>query len=128
LILPDTSALIDSLTGPQRLLPELRAALQRGERLVLSTLVLYEWLRGPRLAEELAFQEALLPIAAALPFGADEARLAAVLYRAVGRPRRREADLAIAACAVVWGAELWTTNPRDFRDVPKLRLFEPGNR
>jgi len=83
---------------------------------------------GPRLAEELAFQDALLPIAAALPFGADEAKVAAVLYRAVGQPQRREADLAIAACAVVWGAELWTTNPRDFRDVPKLRLFEPGSR
>ena len=108
-------------------MPELRAALQRGERLILSALVLYEWLRGPRLAEELAFQEALFPVAGALPFGPDEAKVAAALYRAVERPRRREADLAIAACAIVWGAELWTTNARDFRDIPQLRLFEPGD-
>ncbi len=101
----------------------MRGLLHRGERLVLCTLVLYEWLRGPRLAEEFAMQEALFPAAAALPFGPQEALVAAALYEAVERPRRREADLAIAACAIVRGAELWTLNPRDFRDVPRLELY-----
>jgi len=34
----------------------------------------------------------------------------------------READIAIAACAIVREAELWTLNRADFRDIPNLRL------
>lgn len=101
----------------------MRKLIHRGERVMLCTLVLYEWLRGPRLAEELAMQEALFPSEAALPFGPLEATVAAALYQALRRPRRREADLAIAACAIVLGAELWTLNSPDFRDVPRVELF-----
>ena len=42
----DTSVLIDALTGPARLGPELRDVVRKGERVLISTLVLYEWLRG----------------------------------------------------------------------------------
>ena len=92
--------------------------------MVVSGLVLYEWWRGPRLASELAAQEALFPAAAAISFGAEEALIAASLYRAVERPRGRELDLAIAACAVARGASLWTLNAKDFADVPGLRLVD----
>lgn len=34
-------------------------------------------------------------------------------------------DIAIAACAIVRDAELWTLNPADFRDIPGLRLAVP---
>src|SRR5262249_44789025 len=108
MIVIDTSALIDSLTGPRRSAPALRAAIEHGERLLLPSLVLYEWLRGPRLPEELAAQEALLPASGALPFGTAEALLSARLYRSVRRPRSRELDLAIAACAILKEASLWT--------------------
>lgn len=124
MVLADTSALIDALTGPQRSLPVLRRLVLDSERVVVPTLVLYEWLRGPRLPEELEMQEALFPAAAAVPFGPQEARVAASLYTRIDRPRRREVDLAIAACAIVCGAALWTTNPRDFRDVPRLQLYK----
>jgi predicted nucleic acid-binding protein len=30
--------------------------------------------------------------------------------------------LAIAACAIVRDAELWTLNLADFKDIPQLRL------
>jgi predicted nucleic acid-binding protein len=119
----DTSVLIDALTGPRRSGDALRGALERGERVLLSTIVLYEWLRGPRRAEELAAQEGLVPAAAAVAFGPEEAAIAARLYGSVQRPRGREIDLAIAACAVTHGAAFWTLNPRDFRDVPGLRLY-----
>jgi predicted nucleic acid-binding protein len=89
---------------------------------VLPTLVLYEWLRGPRITEELEAQAALFPAGEAIPFGPDEAALAAHLYRRVARARGREIDLAIAACAIAWSAELWTLNRKDFADVPSLRL------
>ena len=43
----DTSALVDALTGPRRSLETLIALTDRGHRLALSTIVLYEWLWGP---------------------------------------------------------------------------------
>lgn len=121
----DTSVLVDALTGPKRSAPALRRALEAGERLLLPSLVLYEWLRGPRRREELAAQEALLPREQALPFGEEEAALAARLYAAVDRPRGREVDLAIAAAALAREARLWTLNPEDFAAVPGLELYRP---
>jgi predicted nucleic acid-binding protein len=126
LILLDTSVLIDALTGPRRSARRLRAAIDRGERILISTLVLYEWLRGPRHEEEITAQEALFPGASAIAFGNDEASLAARLYRTVRSPRGREIDLAIAASALTHRAALWTLNPRDFSDIPHLRLVEEG--
>jgi predicted nucleic acid-binding protein len=118
----DTSALIDALTGPRRSLAKLTALVDDGHRIAISTLVLFEWLRGPRVRAEIAAQEALLPGQGAAPFSAVEAGLAAGLYRTLSRPRGREIDLAIAACALAHGAALWTLNPVDFQDIPGLRL------
>ena len=118
----DTSVLIDALTGPRRSAPQLRKWIDNRERILLSTLVLYEWLRGPRLREEIEAQATLFPSAMAIPFGPQEAVVAADLYRALHRPRGRELDLAVAACALTHGAALWTLNPGDFRDIPNLRL------
>lgn len=118
----DTSVLVDALTGTRRSAPALRAAIEAGERIHLSAIVLYEWLRGPRQPIELADQEALFPQEDAVPFGPAEAARAARLYARVKRPRGREVDLAIAACAIVHGARLWTLNREDFIDVPDLEL------
>ena len=118
----DTSVLVEALGAGGSLAGELRRAFEAGERIVLPTLVLYEWRRGPRLPEELAAQEALLPSDETLPFGPEEAALAADLYRRLPRPRGREVDLAIAACALTWNARLWTLNRHDFDDVPELEL------
>jgi len=121
----DTCVLVDALTGPRRSAAALRALIERGERISFSALVLYEWLRGPRRPEELRVQEALFPAGEAAVFGQPEAALASELYRLVKRPRGRELDLAIAACAILQDAALWTLNPRDFADIPKLRLADP---
>ncbi|MEO7794257.1 MAG: type II toxin-antitoxin system VapC family toxin [Thermoanaerobaculia bacterium] len=123
MIVVDTSALIDSLTGPRRSAARMRALLMEGERLVLPALVLYEWFRGPRLEPELAAQEALFPRAGALAFAAQEAAIASRLYAAVARPRGREIDLAIAAHALAFEARLWTLNLDDFSDIPHLQLL-----
>jgi predicted nucleic acid-binding protein len=123
LIVLDTSVLIDALTGPKRSAPLLRQAIDRGERLLLPALVLYEWLRGPRLEAELEAQEALFPSMTAVPFGPVEAVAASRLYRALSRPRSREIDIAIAVVAIGKNADLWTLNPRDFADIPKLSLY-----
>ena len=125
MIVIDTSLLVDALTGLKRSGPAIRSALAEGEEILLPALVLYEWLRVPRLSEELAAQEALFPARSAIPFDIEQARVSADLYRTVSRARSREVDLAIAACALVRGARLWTVNGADFQDVPGIRLYVP---
>ncbi len=120
----DTSVLVDALTGARRSAPALRKTFERGERVALSTVVLYEWLRGPRREVEIVDQEALFPLDQAQPFSAREAAVAAGLYRQVSRARDREFDLAVAACALTSGAILWTLNDVDFQDIPGLTLFQ----
>lgn len=121
----DTSALVDALTGPRRSLETLIGLTDAGHRLALSSIVVYEWLRGPRTRAELGAQEELFPSEQAAAFGPAEAIVAARLYKQVTRARGREIDLAVAACAIANGAAIWTLNPADFRDIPDLRLIEP---
>ena len=61
-------------------------------------------------------------VEAAVVFGPAEAAVAATLYGRVGRPRGREVDLTVAACALIAGAALWTLNRDDFHDIPDLRF------
>jgi len=119
----DTSALIDALTGPRRSLERLSGFVAEGHRVVLSTIVLYEWLRGPRTTADLRVQEEMFPRRAAVPFDSEAAAQAAMLYRRTPRPRGREVDLAVAACALAQGAALWTLNCDDFGDLPGLELM-----
>jgi predicted nucleic acid-binding protein len=121
----DSSVLVDALSGPRRSLAALERTVAAGHVIAISTIVLYEWRRGPRTAEDVADQEALLPAEESRPFGAAEALRAADLYRHVARPRGRDVDLAIAACALEHGARLWTLNRAEFRDLPGLKLFDP---
>jgi predicted nucleic acid-binding protein len=121
----DTSVLIDALTGDRRALPALRRVVADSIRLGVSSLVLYEWRRGPRVAQELALEAALLGPDTVAAFGEQEARVAAAVYRQVKRPLGRELDIAIAACALAQDASLWTLNPEAFRDIPGLHLHRP---
>lgn len=125
MIVLDTCVLVDALTGPKRSAAALRTAIERGERILMPTLVLYEWLRGPRVTEELLAQEALFPRKESIPFGPQEAYRAAELYKDLSRPRGREIDLSIAACALVRNADLWTLNVSDFNDIPGLPVSSP---
>lgn len=123
----DTTVLVEALRPRSPVSAQLRAAIRDGERLATCTLVLYEWLRGPRRPEELVAQQVIVPSADAWPFGTTEAILAAELYRRVPRARQRTIDLAIAACALARDAGLWTLNPQDFADVPGLALYQPAS-
>jgi predicted nucleic acid-binding protein len=118
----DTSALVDSLTGTKRSEPVLYRLVQQ-EVLALPSLVIYEWLRGPRTRHEIADQEVLFPANEVVPFAPEDAALSADIYRSVRRARSREIDIAIAACAIRHKAELWTLNPSDFADIPGLKLW-----
>ena len=118
----DTSALVGALAEPCDAADRLYAFIDEGHRLQLSSIVLYEWLRGPRTVSELRVQEELFPRRQAVPFDAAAAARAAALYARLPRPRGRDLALTIAACALVNEAMLWTLNPRDFSDVPGLKL------
>ena len=122
MIVLDTSILIDSLSGMKRSARALRGVIEAGQRIVILTLVLYEWLRGPRMPNKITAQEALFPSDVSLPFGTAEAMMSAKLYRNIKRPRGREIDIAIAACALVRDADLGTLNQADLFDIPGLRL------
>jgi predicted nucleic acid-binding protein len=120
----DTSLLIDAFTGERRSMARVRHATMKGDVTTFSTIVLYEWLRGPRHPDELRDQELLFPRETSVAFGAHEAAEAARLYRRVAHARGREVDLAIAACAIVQNASLWTLNREDFVDIPGLTLAD----
>lgn len=67
-----------------------------------------------------------------IPFDAEAARIygrvAAAVVGAGRKPRRRLADLMIAAIAIAEELPLFTTNPKDFAGVDKLLTVVPVNR
>jgi predicted nucleic acid-binding protein len=119
----DTCVLIDVLGGHRALAPRLRQLLERGERISFSSLVLFEWRRGPRMIEQIEAQESLFPSSEAVAFEAADAIRASEIYRRLKRPRGREVDIAIAACAITHDAKLWTLNTPDFEDIPDVQLM-----
>ena len=121
----DTSVLVAATDPAGDALNQLRRLIAAGEPIAISSIVLYEWLRGPRTQADLVMQAALFPNEAAGPFGVAEAAEAAAIYRRVKRARGREVDIAIAACALTQSAMLWTLNPQDFKDIPGLELLQP---
>ena len=68
MIVIDTSLPVDALTGLKSSGLAVRGALDEDEKILSPALVLYEWLRGPRIGEELALQESLFPSKSAVPF------------------------------------------------------------
>jgi len=119
----DASVLIDILTRQRPLLGAYERTVAARHRVGMSTIALYEWLRGPRTDLEIRLQREICPDDRIASFGSSEAAVAADLYRRVKSARGREADIAIAACALEHGAAIWTTNPRDFANIPGVRLY-----
>jgi predicted nucleic acid-binding protein len=121
----DTSVLVDAFTGPRRSLAALESATVNGEVVTFCSIVLYEWLRGPRTDAEIETVRAFFQTDRVATFGERDAQTAAALYRRVKRARQRQADLAIAASAIEDSAVLWTLNAGDFDDIPDLTLYRP---
>jgi predicted nucleic acid-binding protein len=89
-----------------------REWLRAGEGLGISALGWAEFLSGPIEAEAFAVVARLVP--RCLPFGEDEAPLAARLFNDTGRRRGSLMDCMIAATAIRHRAALATVDERDF--------------
>jgi len=118
----DTDFLVYALgaRGPER--AKLFALSESDAQLQISAIAWYEFSRGPRRPEQLAIGRSFFSPDGIIPFSEEIASKAAELFRTLGSPRKRAADIAIASTALALGATLLTRNRRDFSDIPGLNL------
>ncbi len=121
----DTDFLVYALSsaGPER--DRLRELADSEAEIQMSAVAWYEFSRGPRIPEQLAVARSFFPEDGVVPFSEDLAATAADVYRRLGSPRRRGADVAIGVTAAAMDARLLTRNGRDFAGIPHLEVEEP---
>jgi predicted nucleic acid-binding protein len=123
----DTDFLVVALSeaGPER--NRLIELAESETEIQISAIAWYEFSRGPRTPEQLAVARSLFFEDGVVPFSEEIATIAAEVYRNLGSPRRRAADIAIGVTASCLEATLLTCNANDFAGVPRLQL-EPAVR
>lgn len=122
----DTDFLVFALSvaGPER--KRLRAIAESDAVMEISAVAWYEFARGPRTPQQLAVARSLFPDDGVVPFSEILASHAAEVFRRLGSPRRRAADVAIGVTAAHSGAVLMTRNARDFAGIPDLDVQTAG--
>lgn len=116
----DTDFLIYALSQSGAERNRLRRAAESDAVLQISAVAWYEFCRGPRLPEQIAVARSLF--ADVVPFDEVLAAHASEVFRRLGSPRRRAADIAIGVTAAATAAVLLTRNARDFAGIPDLEL------
>ena len=106
--------------GPER--ERLFRILDAGAPVAMSAWAWYEFQRGPRSPEQLAAAAVLLGDSGIVPVSADIAEEAGEVFRALGSPRSRAADILIGVTARLCGATLLTRNAEDFAGIDGLIL------
>lgn len=109
----DTSFLIRALIPESGEDGLLRRCLEDGTPLVMSAIAWTEFLCGPLRAPEIRLAAEI--VGEVVPFGREEAAVAADLFNRSGRRRGSLVDCMVAAAAMSRDAELATANPADFR-------------
>jgi len=124
----DTDFLVYALSaaGPER--RRLRALADSDAEIQMSAVAWYEFCRGPRTPEQLAVARSFLGEDGVLAFTQASAVEAADVFRRLGSPRRRAADVAIGVTAAIHQGVLLTRNARDFAGIPGLRTEAGGGR
>ena len=118
----DTDFFVYALSAPGPERKRLGTLSESDAEIQVSAVVWYEFSRGPRTPEQLAVARSFLGEDGVLAFSEGLAAQAADVFRHLGSPRRRAADVAIGVTAAVHGAVLLTRNARDFAGIPDLRL------
>jgi tRNA(fMet)-specific endonuclease VapC len=118
----DTDFLVYAISraGPER--RRLVAIADEEIDIRMSAVAWYELSRGPRTPEQLAVARSFLGEDGIVPFDGELAARAADVFRSLGSPRKRGADIAIGVTAAAMSAALVTRNRRDFAGIPGLRL------
>ena len=109
-----------SVSGPER--QRLLGLAESGADLQMSAVAWYELARGPRTPEQLAVARSFFAADGIIPLSEELAESAAKVFRELGSPRRRGADVVIGVTAAAMGALLLTRNDDDFAGIPDLRL------
>jgi tRNA(fMet)-specific endonuclease VapC len=118
----DNDVLVHALAGagPER--RRLLALIDAGDEIGISAVAWYEFCRGPRTAEQLAVGRAFFGGDGVAPFDEQLANRAGEVFRLLGSPRKRAADIAIGVTAAEADAVLLTRNRRDFAGIPGLKV------
>lgn len=118
----DTDFLVYALSvrGPER--KKLDELARSEAEFEISAVAWYEFSRGPRTADQLAVARSLFGSDGVVPFSEELAEQAASVFRSLGSPRKRAADIAVGVTATSAGAALVTRNAKDFAGIPGLKL------
>ena len=122
----DTDFLVYALSSPGPERRRLRALAASDAEIQMSAVAWYEFSRGPRTPEQLAVARSFLGEDGVVAFSESTAAEAADVFRRLGSPRRRAADVAIGVTAVIRKAVLVTRNVRDFAGIPGLETETAG--
>ncbi len=104
----------------------LLALAQSDTEIQMSSIAWYEFTRGPRTPEQLAVARSFFFDDGIVPFSEGLAAKAGEVFRLLGSPRRRAADVAIGVVAAALKATLVTRNRRDFAGIPDLTVEIAG--
>jgi predicted nucleic acid-binding protein len=89
----------------------------------ISAIAWYEFTRGPRTPEQIAVARSFFAEDDGVVLFSEElAQLAAEVFRRLGSPRKRAADVAIGITASAARASLVTRNKKDFAGIPDLSI------
>lgn len=117
----DTDFLVFALSSPGPERRRLRVLAESDVEIQMSAVAWYEFSRGPRTPEQLAVARSFLGEHGVVAFSETTAAEAADVFRRLGSPRRRAADVAIGVTASSARAVLLTRNARDFAGIPGLQ-------
>ena len=118
----DTDFLVYALAtaGPER--RWLIEIANSGRSIEISAIAWYEFSRGPRIPDQLATARSFFAADGIVPFSEQFAATAADVFRRLGSPRRRAADICIGVTAMLRGATLISRNARDFAGISGLHV------
>ena len=122
----DNHFLVHALCRPGAERERLQSHERAGDVIEMSAIAWYEFSRGPRTPEQLAMARAIFDEDGIVPLSEELAAQAAEVFRSLGSPRRRAADIAIGVTAASRSARLLTCNMRDFAGIPDLDLRAPS--
>ena len=108
----DTNYLIMGLVAGSREAGLLLEWASKGEKLITSSIVWYEFLCGPVTDQHVAAMKQLL--AQIAPFDESTSNIASQLFNQAGRKRTLRVDAMIAATAIAQQSPLATNNTNDF--------------